>query len=733
MAKYLVTSGSYFEPFTYEQLSAPIREAAAIHRATQDTYDQIGTEAEALRRYIEQEPDDSNARRMYDSYMSKLSDLQNNLWSNGYNAQTRRDLSAARAGYASDISRLGTAIQTRQQRSAEYWKTRHDHPDMIMGNDPGLDSLDNYLADDLYGQNYYAYSGHDFMNEVGADAKARANEMLSLPEVQRNPALVGYLELIQRDGFTNEDVNSASAAVRLALSGDNTALNSLAPGASILADVLMSHLESTGAAGNVSADEYSRLFDYGVSGLSQAVGKTNVSTVSDKVWDLNKQLSVLNYQHALSSKATGPSDEDGYGRPYSLDDISTFVKSKMSDKITSKLNDTFVKPFETPIRTSDGSIISSPIDADNILRSFGRDQLLEKYGGIDPDHPETANGNILLGQGRTEIRAVKNEVNDFDMSFVNEPYTIQRKEGRRWVTDRQMTKDFNNDITAYQDRITSWRESNPDIDIQNLALTGAKRQQLNKLGGISPDTPLELVPHILATEANPGRQTPATIAASTDAFDKTREDYSQLIIDSYRRTEASQGKIGRSDESAFYPIEDGVISNKGITIDKVQGKKGEFYVDSVYVYPEDLLNNRVRVGINGKQYAISPEMLGNATASQINKLKAPVEAIMSPLINPAAATRMNEQEIINWINISSRILGSYMPFSYKGADGGTEYITPIDVVTNPALQELLRNSVVEYMNRVISVGRDEMGLNNYRVRGNTSEKATGYNVDLIGR
>lgn len=303
MAKYLVTSGSYFEPFTYEQLSAPVREMAEMHRASQDTYDQISLEAEALRRYIEREPDNSEARRMYDSYMDKLTNLQNNLWSNGYNAQTRRDLSAARAGYASDISRLGTAIQTRQQRSAEYWKTRHDHPDMIMGNDPGLAGLDSYLSDDLYGQNYYTYSGKDFMNQVATDAKARAGELLMKPEISRDPRAVGYLERIKRDGFTSIEVQQASDAVDRYLAGDKSALVNLDMPQSILANVLVSNLESTGAvpgeSGNVSKEEYRRLVNYGKAGLSQAIGKTDIDYMKDLEWQANEDRALARYKKSL--------------------------------------------------------------------------------------------------------------------------------------------------------------------------------------------------------------------------------------------------------------------------------------------------------------------------------------------------------------------------------------------------------------------------------------------------
>ena len=315
MPKFLVTSGSYFQPFTYDELSKPIMQTVEAHNAAQDAYDQLSMETSALGRYITENPDDVNAKRMYDSYLAKLNSLQDNLWNNGYNAATRRDLASARAGYASDITRLQAAIKARQERSQEYWKTRHEHPDMIMGRDPGESGLDNYLFNDLYGRDYYSYSGNDFAKMVGAEASARASEMLNDPQVKKNPMLVGYLQMIERDGFTNKQVDDAYAAVRNAVAGDVSSVANLDFATGILANVLMSNLESSGAKGNVSQDEFNRLLDYGKIGLSQAVGKTKVSTVADLQWAEQQKIARENerYQHQLNLAAMKAAARNGSG------------------------------------------------------------------------------------------------------------------------------------------------------------------------------------------------------------------------------------------------------------------------------------------------------------------------------------------------------------------------------------------------------------------------------------
>ena len=316
MPKYLVTNGSYFEPFTYDELAKPVMQAVEAHSATQDVYDTITAETEALRQYLLREPADSEARRLYDNYTAKLETLQNNLWTKGFNASTRRDLSAARAGYASDITRLGTAIKSRQDRSAEYWKTKHDHPDMIMGTDPGLSGLDSYLMNDRFGQDYFSYSGESFMNEVGTDAKARMDEMLNDPRIlDKYPQLKGYIPILKKDGFSSQQVQNAVNAVRSYYGGNDKALDNLDFASGVLADVLRSHVDSTGARGKVSPTEFGRLLRYGEAGLSQSIGKSDVQFLKDLEWEQEQKLNTALKVAAAKASGRGGSGASGSYAP----------------------------------------------------------------------------------------------------------------------------------------------------------------------------------------------------------------------------------------------------------------------------------------------------------------------------------------------------------------------------------------------------------------------------------
>ena len=316
MAKFIVTSGSHFDPFSYESLSKPVMQAVEAHNAAQDSYDTLMTETEALRQYIMREPEDSEARRLYDSYTAKLATLQNNLWERGYNAGTRRDLAAARAGYASDITRLGTAIKARQDISNEYWKTKHDHPDMIMASDPGLAGLDEYLRNDRFGKDYYSYSGDALMKEVSTDAQARMDEMLNDPKIlDKYPQLKGYIPILKKEGFTSAQVEAANLAVRAAYAGNTELLDRLDPASAVLAGVMASHVDSTGAFGKVDSSEFNRLLDYAKAGLSQSIGKSDVQFLHDLEWAERQKQARENerYQHNLNVAALKAAGKGGSG------------------------------------------------------------------------------------------------------------------------------------------------------------------------------------------------------------------------------------------------------------------------------------------------------------------------------------------------------------------------------------------------------------------------------------
>lgn len=507
MAKYLVTSGSAFRPFTYDELVKPIQQMAEAHNSAQDAYDQIGAEAESLRRYLDQEPEDSVARKMYNSYMDKLSTLQNNLWSNGYNAQTRRDLSAARAGYASDITRLGSAIKTRQERSAAYWKTKHDNPDMVMGVDPGSGSLDDYLKNDSFGQNYFAYSGNQFAKEVGSEIKARASEWLSDPRIERDPELKGWLTRIQTSGATNAEVNAAYAAVVGLIGNDPTNLSRITPEmlapldtkTRILAGTLISNLQATGVAGQVDANEFGRLMQYGLRGLSEGVGKTETKDFEDKEYEFQQKLRLMDEQQKRELAT--------YQAKKSIDAATKAATDKSTARIENTHTDTLTGPRYTKVRdrlardldedkstlliSKSGRAVHSAVEASSLVYSedLRRDAYSKLGFDIGRDPKAVVSDNFLRGH-------IKHNGVDYEMyynphvTYNGQKGAVMAKtaDGQAYISPEH-TNYYRQVRQQYLDTLNSYKQN--DKDIYKLAsIDPDKQHDLYEREGVDDIVPL---------------------------------------------------------------------------------------------------------------------------------------------------------------------------------------------------------------------------------------------------
>ena len=745
MPKFLVTSGSHFTPFTYDELVKPLAQMAEAQNATQDAYDAMSLETEALRNYISDK--DVNAKRMYDNYTAKLKALQDNLWNNGYNAQARRDLSSAREGYASDILRLQTAVKSRQERSKEYWDTKHKNPDMIMGDDPALESLDKYIADANYGQDYYSYSGNQFMSEVGADAKARANELIRDPQITSDPRLAGYLTRITREGFTSDEVNAAGNAVEMVLRGDTSVMQTLDPASSILADVLLSHLDSTGAAGKVSPSEFSRLLDYGKAGLSQAIGKTDIRDLSDKQWDYNKQIALTDHNHKLAMERLGAKSgqtslEESSGVPYALNKISSALTTPGYEKALNELKKRFIKPFENPIPvvTSNGTVtnIESAFDANDILNNLGRADLLGFLGGIDPESPTTGTGVIQEGNKAVKIRVSPGN-NTYDPN-INEmmsetgteyPYVVQKQNDKgQWITDKDMTNEFIRRYDDYNNNIKSFNDNNPGINLKKLAISEKDRKDIYDKAGIPDYVPLEFAPFVTSTKSGVVNDKPATIAGATPDQEKTRQAYYDIIKNAYAK-EASQRKVGKQSSFAFYPIKNGVVSQNGKQWNDVFGKGQK--IESIDFFQGDVSSEKpfVEMTVDGDTYAINPRMLGADTAAQVQKLNDVLSVVMMPINHPEKVFLMGNKEMNTWLETTEAAFGDYLSLQYVDNNGVTKTITPLDVIISEDLQEVFRNVSRQFSDKMIARARDNMMQNPMQSVGYTSSKATGYNDDIF--
>lgn len=515
MAKFLVTSGSYFQPFTYDEMVKPLAQMAEAQNAAQDAYDALSMETAALEGYISQNEDDVEARALYDNYMKRLNTLQDNLWGYGYTPQTRRDLSLARSGYAQNIKgKLQNNIEKRQAQSKAFWDAKHSNPDLVTGRDPGSFGLDNYIRDPNFGNDWYSYDGSKFRASVAAEVKSRASELKNHIDITSDPRLAGVLTRWESGGFTNEDTLRAGSLVDSVINlseedrkkyykEHNTGDEMI-----ILAESLINQYNSTGARdADMDNRERQRLIDYGKSGWSEGVLGKSTKDFDDKVYDEKRDMRKLAKQHEyaieqmdhqaknerekaiwdafIKNGGLGTSSGSSTEKPGS---ISMGTTAKLTTSGYNDLVKETEKQFKYYQAAPNGTITvfgpgvhgdkspyyaSDPYQlADVVYGTDGRETIRKAFGGYDialgPDDNVNGGNVTWVSKNGEEIgvvitRAGKRERETLGLGEYGEDALVVRyaDNGQVW---QRATAELNKETKILNEQVSGFKNNDPDID-----------------------------------------------------------------------------------------------------------------------------------------------------------------------------------------------------------------------------------------------------------------------------
>lgn len=752
MPKFLVTSGSYFQPYTYDELSKPVVQTVEAHNASQDVYDQLSMETSALGRYISDNPGDFDAKILYDNYLSKLNSLQENLWNNGYNASTRRDLAAARAGYANDISRLQAAITARQERSKEYWDARHKNPELVTSADPGLGGLDNYLRDDNYGRNWFSYDSAQFEKDVFTEMQMRAQGMMSdLTDengVVSNPALADTLTRVITRGVTAGEVDAASALVDGLIDMTPEQRDAfyqsrgISPVVSMMVESLITRYNATGIRDyEVSAPERAKLLNRGKAGLVGGIMKPETKDFTNPEYEFEMWKRKEDYSHNLrmqeleakggngsgNGKKTGGKEQ---GDGYNIQTLASYLDSPEAREIATFKNEKFGKIKEPiPVVGIDGEPdeITSVYDVGRIFDELGRKAFIEKWG-IDPTENVIGTHDTPSGARRT--------INSSSGGYASNGkggYTLSYNGN----VSKSESEEFTNDIKAFRERYAEWKKNNKDVDLYDLKMKNKDWDKMSKEYNLE-GVPREYWPIVLDAKADIGYRTPSYLASYTNDMPEVRENYASSMYSAYANAPKENGEVEKTSHVAVKKITpDGKVIGLERDMRKVLGMKGtkgsqEVRMDTVQeisAFPEDVLDNQLRFTTSTYDgiYAANPVLFGNQVAEVYEDFRKPVVAaysdgstvmidqngivdyMMKPIKDPASVFQMSETERKQWTDITANTLQGYMRFDTTDANGNmTGYVSPLTIVLYPAYRTALRTAITNYINAGLAAPRDAM-------------------------
>lgn len=287
MANYSLILDTKFNPFSYQEMLAPVAAATQAHQAIEEEYGNLSAKASVWKN-MANEQSDPYAYKMYKGYADDLEARAEDLMRYGLNASSRKGMLDMRTRYNKEILPIETAYKRREVLAEEQRKAMAANPTMLYQRYARNMSLDDFIKNPSldYGNQY---SGALLTQQVSQAAANIAKEARDSEEGKRKlRKLLPYqYELVQQNGFSRDAVMKAI-------------LNS--PDAdSILTGLVESAIGTSGVKNWGDADTVRRAYDYARQGLYNAIGATQYQVVADQ-FGMQSALQAQAHRHRMAEQ-----------------------------------------------------------------------------------------------------------------------------------------------------------------------------------------------------------------------------------------------------------------------------------------------------------------------------------------------------------------------------------------------------------------------------------------------
>lgn len=273
MANYNLVIDSTFQPFSYQEMLAPVMMAQQAHQALEDEYTDLSTKANVWEN-IANEQQDPLAYKMYKQYATDLSTQADMLASEGLNVASRRSMLDMKRRYAKEITPIEQAYARRRQLAEEQRQAIAKDPTLMYQKYANEMSLDDFIRNPEadYGA---SYSGKMLTSQVATAASSLAKQMHDNPRKWRSILDDQYYETMMQKGFSAEAVRDA--------------INNKEGAATELRQIVEDAVGSSRIRDWDDAIALKRAYDYANQGLWSAVGETSYQVQANKDYDYRMQ------------------------------------------------------------------------------------------------------------------------------------------------------------------------------------------------------------------------------------------------------------------------------------------------------------------------------------------------------------------------------------------------------------------------------------------------------------
>ena len=178
MANYGLVVNSTFQPFSYQELAAPLDRQEAYHEKLAEEYDKLSSQADVLEAMGANDRDkNSSSYSRYKAYSDNLRKEADNLYRFGLNTESRQRLSDLRRMYNTEIVPIQNAWNKREQESSDQMKAQLANPSLMFTRDARSSTLDDYLSNPTGG--YGVINGANITKQMSDMAGKLAKQVRS--------------------------------------------------------------------------------------------------------------------------------------------------------------------------------------------------------------------------------------------------------------------------------------------------------------------------------------------------------------------------------------------------------------------------------------------------------------------------------------------------------------------------------------------------------------------------
>lgn len=295
MKNYSLVANTQFKARTFEDLIKPYAMYTQEYRNQEDALAELATKADVWEG-LANEQTDPIAYAQYKRYADAVKDQATAIASGGLDASSRQAMLNLKRRYASEITPIEQAFNTRKAQAAEQRQALLQNPTLMLSRRADSTSLDAYMDNPNLG--YESYSGALLTQQVGQAAAVLAKE---LKEYGEGKPLDAYTNTwLQRHGYKASEV-----AFAINNPNDPRASN-------VLNTIVNNVMADSGMANWADNKTLDQAFSYARQGLWQAVGQTQVDKYENYGARLAAQEAMqqrmARYQQKLAEEKEGKKD-----------------------------------------------------------------------------------------------------------------------------------------------------------------------------------------------------------------------------------------------------------------------------------------------------------------------------------------------------------------------------------------------------------------------------------------